>query len=230
MKVYFWALALVFGLAAAAQAEADRVITTTGTGVVDAVPDMATIDVGVTHEAETAGEALQRTSDAMQAILTRLGDAGVEPRDMQTQGLTLQPVWSRSGPGSEAPPRITGFMARNGLLVRVRDLEALGGILDMAVSDGANTFNGLQFSLQEPEPALAQARAAAVRAAVTKAEQFSAAAGVALGPVQSITESGGAPRPVMMEMASTRMAADVPVAPGEVSLSAQVVMVFAIVD
>lgn len=228
-KIMGTALALVC-VASAAWAEAERVITTSGRGTIEAVPDMATINLGVTHQARQAGDALARTSDAVREVIAELEAAGIAPRDMQTQGLSLQPVWSRQTATSEAPPQITGFVARNALVVRVRDLDGLGSILDTVVQDGANTFNGLEFSMQDPEPAMAQARAEAVEEAMAKAQQLAEAAGVTLGPVQSISESGGVPRPVMMEMASARMSADVPVAAGEVSLSAQVSMVFEILD
>ncbi len=230
MKKLLIAGFVILAAAGTAWAEVERVITTSGRGVVETAPDMASIDIGVTHQAGTAGEALTRTSNAVGAVIARLEEMGVAARDMQTQGLSLQPVWSRQVQGSDAPRRITGFVARNGLMVRVRDLEKLGAILDTVVSDGANTFNGLQFSVQDPESAIQQARADAVKDAMAKAKQLADAAGVTLGPVQSISESGGAPRPVMMEMASARMAADVPIAAGEVSLSTHVSMVFEILD
>jgi uncharacterized protein YggE len=230
MKRLLAASVLVLSVMAGNAVASDRVITTTGTGVAEAVPDMARIDIGVTHQAGTAGEALSRTSEALSAVLKRLQDAGIEARDMQTQGLSLQPVWSRDVSGSDGPRRITGFVARNNLMVRIRDLSALGGILDIVVRDGANSFNGLQFSVQDPEPLMAQARAEAVEEAMRKAQQLAEAAGVTLGPVQSISEQGGVPRPVMMEMAASRMAADVPVATGEISLSTNVNMVFSIVE
>lgn len=231
MKIVLGALLVFTTFAAPMWADSDRVITTQGRGVVDMEPDMATIEIGVTQEADEAAEALSLTSAAMQAVITRLENTGIEARDMQTRGLSLNPVWSRQLSGSDAPPEVSGFVARNGLVVRVRDLAALGRILDTVVADGANNFNGLQFSVQDSEAAMAEARADAVRDAVAKAKQLAAAAGVSLGPVLSISEGGGnGPGPVLMEMASARMAADVPVAAGEVSLTAHVNMVFAIQD
>ncbi len=230
MKKLVFATVVFFCGTVSGWAEEDRTITTTGTGTIEAEPDMATIRVGVTREARLAGDALQMTSDAMTMVIARLQDAGVEDRDMQTQGLSLQPVWSRQSSTSDDPRRITGFVARNGLLVRVRALERLGGILDQVVQDGANTFDGLSFSLQEQETLLASARADAVRDAIEKAEQLAIAAGVTLGPVLSISESANTPRPAMMEMAAARMADAVPIAAGEVSLSVQVNMQFEISD
>lgn len=222
-------LVLVFS-AMGAVAQETRVITTSGIGTVEAPPDLATIRIGVTHEARIASEALDMTSDSMRRILARLSDQGIEARDMQTSGLSLQPVWSRSANTPNEPRKITGFVARNGLSLRVRNLGDLGAILDTVVQDGANTFEGLSFSIADTDAAMEKARAEAVKTAMRKAQQLAQAAGITLGPIQSISESGGAPRPVMMEMATARMASDVPVATGEVSLSAQVTMVFSIAE
>lgn len=228
MKKAIATAVILIGCAAPLWADTERLITVTGQGSVEALPDMANIKVGVTREAQLAGEALDATSGAVRDVIARLEEAGISPRDMQTQGLSLQPKWSRRSSDSGENPRITGFVARNSLSVRVRDLESLGGILNAVVEDGANTFDGLQFTISEPDAAIAAARADAVADAIAKAEQLAQAAGVSLGPVQSITENGAAPRPMMMEMAGARMDNDVPVARGEVSLTAQVSIVFAI--
>lgn len=221
---------LVFMLAAGCVTAQDmRVITTTGHGAIEAVPDMATIRLGVTHENAEAAVAMQATSLGMSEVLGRLAEAGIDQRDMQTDTISLHPVWSERGYNESAPAKITGFVASNSLTIRVRDLEALGGILDLAVGDGANTFNGLSFGLQDPKPATDAARADAVSDAIDRAQQLANAAGVTLGAIQSINEQGGAGRPKMMEMASARQM-DAPVAAGELTLTAQVGIVFAIAD
>ncbi|MEP2640534.1 SIMPL domain-containing protein [Roseobacter sp.] len=224
-KILKLALALTM-IAGLAVAQDTRGITTTGVGSVDSLPDMATIRLGVTHQAADAARAMAATSEGVRAVLDRLQAAGVAPRDMQTDQLALQPVWSNS---NTVPRQITGFQARNTLTVRVRDMNALGGVLDLVVQGGANTFSGLSFGLQDPKPAQDAARAAAVEDAIDRARQLADAAGVSLGPVQSISEHGGGARPQMMEM-TARSVSDIPVAAGELTVSAQVTIVFAIVE
>ena len=231
MKRIIAAFAICLATATLAGAEEARIITTTGMGSVERAPDMAMVSLGVTHQAPQAADALAATSTGVAVVLDRLAEASVAERDVQTGTISLQPLWSNRGGQEPSEPQITGYVARNSVTVRVRDLSLLGGLLDAMVRDGANTFDGLSFALQDPEPAMAEARAAAVRDAMARAAQLAEAAGVVLGPVQSITEGGAsfAPR---MEMAAARMsdAGGVPVAPGELSISAQVTMVFAIAD
>lgn len=216
---------------AAAASEADqRTITVTGQGEVAAEPDMAVIRMGVTHEAKEARAAMAATSTAVAAMLDRLAEKGIAARDMQTQRLTLSPVWSQKRTQSgQNRNEITGFSASNIVLVRVRDLDSLGEVLDEVLAEGVNEFNGLQFGVQEPEPLADAARRAAVADAMAKAQLLAEAAGVTLGPVMTMSEHGGRPQPVMMESAAMR-SADVPVAGGEVTVQASVSMVFAIAE
>ena len=211
----------------AVMAEA-MVITVTGEGRVDQAPDMATVSLGVTTEGATAAEALGANSAEIAKVLERLGSAGIAPRDVQTTGLSVNPNWRNNSSGEA--PKISGFIANNGVTVRVRALDGLGAVLDAAVQDGANQLNGVEFGLQEPRPAQDEARRRAVADARARAELLAEAAGVKLGAIRSISETMGAPMP----MPAFRMAADavagapVPVAAGEVATTANVTIVWEI--
>jgi uncharacterized protein YggE len=196
-------------------------ITVTGEGRVDVAPDMAVITLGVTREGRTAAEAMAGNSAQLAQVLANLKAAGIADRDLQTSGLSLNPNWNHNS--STGAPRIQGYVASNQLSVRVRALETLGAVLDAAVKDGANTLNGVRFAITDPAPLLDEARKRAVADARHKAELLSEAAGVSLGRVLLISESGGAggPQP-QFRMAESMVPDAVPVAEGEVSLSASV--------
>lgn len=215
---------------AAVAATPYRQISVSGQGSVEAAPDMATISIGVTHQSDVAGDAMAQTSDAVIAMLERLEGMGVLPKDVQTQNLSLNPVWSNKPSDQGNIRQITGYVASNSLSVQVRDLSRLGTIMDAVITDGANDFNGLRFSIQDADPLMAQARAAAVKDAMDKAQQLSEAAGVSLGPVLKIDEGGRVSGPMPM-MDAVRMSAEaMPIATGEVSVSATVQMIFAIAE
>ena len=207
--------------------EAPRQVSVSGTGRVDLAPDMATVMIGVTHQDKAAGAAMQQTSDAVAAMLERLAGLGIAARDVQTTALTLNPVW-RDNPAQQGQPMPWGFEASNVVTLRLRDIAALGKVLDALVSDGANRLDGVTFGLQDPEASMDEARRRAVAEAQRKAALYAAAAGVTLGQVISLSETGMAtPRPQMLEMAAMR-ADSVPVAAGEVGITASVQMVFAL--
>ena len=203
-------------------------ISVTGTGRIDAAPDMATIRVGVTEQGRDAAEAMGRVAQVTGRVFARLEAAGIAARDMQTSDLDLRPLFSDRSYDTDEPPRIIGYQASNMISITVRVLDDLGRILDQLTREGANEFNGLAFGLQDPAPLSRAARVAAVKDAMARAALLAEAAGVGLGPILSITDqSGGGPLPVMADMAYGR-AAPIPVAGGEVGVSASVSMEFAI--
>ncbi len=223
-------LTVAVGLTMATMAGAtERLITVTGEGQVAAAPDMATVSLGVTSEAKTSAEAMADNAAQMQKMLDSLTAAGIAAEDVQTNGLSLSPRWSQPAPNS-GEREISGFIARNSVMVRVRELGALGDVLGASVDQGANQLNGLSFGLSDPKEKTDAARRDAVIDARAKAMLYAEAAGVDLGDVVSISEQGSyAPRPRMMETAA--MARDsIPIAEGEVTVSATVTIVYEIAD
>ncbi|MEZ5934230.1 MAG: SIMPL domain-containing protein [Alphaproteobacteria bacterium] len=208
--------------ALADQAEPRR-ITVTGSAEAQAVPDMATLSIGVETEAETPGKALADNAERMTAVMSRLKDVGIEDRDLQTSRLGIWPVFAER----QQPQKPVGYHASNQLTVTIRAIDRLGAVLDQAVAEGANSVNGPTFGITNPDPLLAAARDAAVRDAIAKAERFAAAADVRLGKVLSLDEVGGGPV-LLRQMRAEAMAASTPIAPGETTISASVTMTFAI--
>ncbi len=226
----FATLAMV-ALPAFAEDAAPAVISVTGEGRVEAPPDMATVSLGVQTDADTAAGAMAENSARLAAVIERLKAAGIEPRDIQTSGLSLGPRYDY-GRSDGAPPTLVGYTAANMVTVRVRVLDSVGGVLDAVVADGANTLNGLGFGLADDSAPKDEARRRAVADAAAKAALYAEAAGVKLGRVHAITEAGGymPPMPMAMEAAGYAKSAAVPVAPGELAITASVGMVYEIAE
>lgn len=199
-------------------------ITVRGEGKVSAVPDMAVVTVGVRAEDESAGVAMDAVRDQMNAVFTALEEAGIAARDMQTGTIDLGPRHDRDS------GTVTGYHAGNSLELRLRDLDALGGVLDSVVAQGANDLRGLRFAIDDDASLLDEARRRAVADAMARAQLYADAAGVKLGDVEEIieTDASGGPRPMMRaEMASD---SGTPVAPGEIDITATLQMTFDIDD
>ncbi|PIL18491.1 hypothetical protein P775_18125 [Puniceibacterium antarcticum] len=220
-------LALLLAVPAFAQERPAPSISVSGEGTAYAVPDVATITLGVTAQAENAADAMAQTSETGARILARLGEMGIEPRDVQTSDLSLNPVWSNE-PQDNQQPKISGYEASNQVTIRVQQLDSLGDVLGAVLEDGANRLGGLSFGLKDSKPLLVEARRDAVTDAMERAKAYAEAAGLTLGPVLSISEGGtSTPRPeAMMSMRAADM--KVPVAEGETGITASVNMVFAI--
>ena len=220
-------LAVPFSLSAALPALAEGTITVTGEASIPATPDMATVSLGVTTEGKTAAEAMSANSEALAGVIARLKAAGIAEQDLQTTSLSLNPNWVGYDAGQT--PTISNYIAMNMLNVRVRDLAALGGVLDASIADGANTLNGITFELASPRPVLDEARKAAVADAAAKAALYATAAGVSLGKVIAISEqqNHGGPMPMFME---AKAASPVPVATGQIAMQTSVSITYQIAE
>lgn len=202
-------------------------LTVTGTGQSAAEPDMAQITVGVSTQAATASGAMTENATRQQAVIDQLKAEGIEERDIQTAGLNLSPMQDFSQDGK--PPVITGYLAQNTVSVRVRDLAKLGAVLDKLVESGANEISGISFSREDTTEAEDAARVDAISAASRRAEVMANAAGQRLGPILSISDSEipSGPQPMLMGMARAEKAST-PIQAGELSISARVTVVYAL--
>ena len=203
-------------------------ITIEGRGEVMAAPDMAQINSGVTTQGATAREALDANSAAMAELIAELKASGIEARDIQTSGFSVNPNYvyteERDANGYSLPPKIAGYQVANTVTVNVRALDTLGSILDKSVTIGANTVNGVTFSVADPSALYDEARKAAFADARAKAELYATAAGGTLDEINSISESQtfNSPQPVAMYSMRAEAAADVPVEGGELAFAINV--------
>jgi uncharacterized protein YggE len=195
------------------------------TGEVARAPDVATITAGVVTQGATASAALSENATRMAATLAALRRAGVADRDLQTATINLSPQYRY---GENVPPVLTGYQASNQVNVRFRDIKRAGTILDALVQAGANQINGPSFSVEKPDAALDEARAAAIVSARKRADLYARATGLTVRRIVAIAEDAEQverPRP-MMAMARVEKAADTAIEAGEQSLSVTVRVTF----
>lgn len=199
-----------------------------GIGTVASTPDIAVVTLGVESSAKTAQQAMAENSANTRAVIDRLKSLGIADRHLQTQALNLNPRYDhRRGNTGHNEPVLTGYQASNVITATLTDLTQTGEIIDAAIKAGSNRVNGIRFALADPTTALDQARAAAWQDAKRKAEQLAALAGRRLGSVVSISSHEQHRGPVQ-EVAMMRMADAVPIQAGEMELSIQLSVVWAL--
>jgi uncharacterized protein YggE len=200
-------------------------ITARGIGTVAATPDVVTVTLGVQNEAGSAAEALDANSRAATGVLDVLRGAGVDPADLRTSGLAVLPTYADDG------RRITGYQVTNRVTAVLRDVAGAGALIDAAAGAAGDAIrvDGLTFSVDDDSAARAAARGDAVRRAVAQAAEMADAAGVSLGPIQSITEVPATtppPQPYAADAAQAALA--VPLEPGMQDVEVVVEVVHAI--
>ena len=216
-------------LASAALAESgprvERTISVVGTAEMQVAPTSARISFGARAEHKDARDAMAEVTRRMSEILEGLAAEGVASGDLRTRRIDVSPVWSQTRQGG-GQRQVTGFVASNMVELTVRDLDRLGERLDLVLRLGANDMGGLQFEHGDAAAQEDRLRVIAVEDAIRKARQLAEASGMGLGPARHITDGGGQGYQPMMRMEMARAAADVPVAPGDLTLSHSVTVAF----
>ncbi len=222
------AMLAALALPALADAAGPPVLTVTGEGSASAAPDIAVVSLGVVSEAATAKDALAANARDMNAVVDTITGAGIEKKDVATSGLFVEPVYSDPSKDPQGQSTITGYRVSNQVTVRIRDIGKSGPLLDKVISAGANRVNGVSFEIGKSEALRDAAVKAAIVEARRRAELMAEAAGVKLGPIQSISANEGGGPPVFRAMAMKDAAPASPVLGGTQEIAASATIVYAI--
>jgi hypothetical protein len=200
-------------------------LVVTGNAQVLAVPDEATVRLGIVRQASTAQTAQDQANVVAQEILNAIGKVGVSPQQVQTSRLVLSPVYAPRSPEARDAPRIVAYSASNVVTVRLENLSLIGPVIDAGLKAGANQLEGVQFGLKNDLPSREQALRQAVNEARSKAQVMADALHVGLIEVLEVSEGGVSVAPRTELFATRMMAADAaptPVSAGQLEVHANV--------
>ncbi len=207
-------------------------IWVTGQGKVAAVPDIATLRLGVEAREASVAEAQTQAAEAMERVMDALTDHGVAEKDIQTRYFSISPVtkWNRE----TEEETVVGYRVSNLVTAKIRNIDKIGVIIDAVAEAGGDLIriDSISFSVDDPSDYYQEARKEAVADAKAKAEQLAKLAGVSLGKPIYISEGMQVPpiytRGVVYEEAVP--GAETPISPGEMEISLTVQVVYAILN
>lgn len=211
-------------------------ITVSGSGEVTLAPDTASVSIVIRTDDAEAAAAQTANAELTEAVLASLRANGVQDADVRTEGVNLNEVYDYE----KSPAELVGYTMRSTLQVTVRDIEAVGAVITDAIAAGATSTHGLSFTVSDSSGAYQDALRAAVADAAGKAEAMADAMGLELNPIPlSVSEASHSYRPYAyddmavaesaeMEPAANSSAISIPVSTGELSVTAQVSIVYTI--
>jgi uncharacterized protein YggE len=165
-------------------------ITVVGQGEAFGEPDQANVQVGVEIFAETVEEAMNENQAILDKVMAALEEQGIAPEDIQTSNYNL---WAEQNYGDNGFEGISGYRVSNQVNVTVRDINVLSDVLAAVTGAGANSINGVYFSVADPAALEAEARAAAMEDAKARAGELAGLAGLELGDAKVVSEVIGEP-------------------------------------
>lgn len=177
-----------------------NIISVSGEGEVFAVPDIAEVSFSARVEAKTMAEAQREVTSRMNTAIDFIKTSGVADKDVKTTGYSAYPKYEPAlgGPCSTqyCPPRkqvLSGYEVVHTVLVKVRDTEKVGAILDGIGKLKVTDISGPNFSIDDDTILTAEARKKAIDDAKTKADVLAKDLGVKLVRIVSFSESGNYP-------------------------------------
>ena len=206
-------------------------IWVSGQGQVTAIPDLATLWLGVEAQANTVAEAQAQAAEAMDNVMTALTDNGVDEDDIQTRHFSINQItrWD------DDEIIVIGYRVTNMVTVKIRDIDNVGSVIDAVADVGEDLIriNNIAFSVDDPSEYYEEAREEAMADAKAKAEQLADMAGIELGKPTYISEGNIYPPVVYRDAGMEAVPGEdytTPISPGEIELTLTVQVAYAIED
>lgn len=217
---------MVIGMQAGAQSVRDmRSIQILGSATAYVEPDMATLSFAVELQADSAQKAQAALSSKASAVVTALQNAGIDKKHIQTDRYRISPVYSTK---QDKQNTIIGYQAQTTLTVVIEKIELIPGLIDTAISAGANGLQSLDFSKKDMSSAVLALIGEACLDAKQKAESAAQVLGVRVGLPNSVSVRDSIPQGrvyegvMMMKVAVPKAS----VAPGELEIQVEVSVIF----
>jgi uncharacterized protein YggE len=214
----------------------ENVIRVKGEGQVQVSPDRFVAGLGVIAEGPTMAAAIAANDAHAKNLLAWFTEAGLTAAEIQTVDFSLRPTYAHKDAEEKEKP--TGYRAAKTFAVSLADLARLENVLHKSYDRGANRIYSIHFHTTHLKEHRDRARELAIELAREKATKLAAAAGRTLGPVLSITETGGSvyepgeqtPERQMSEYEPSlvRLAEGSTLSPGTLSITAELVVDFAL--
>jgi len=160
-------------------------VTVAGEATSRVEPDTATLTISVVTQSGQALTAQQENARKSKAVADAV-KAKAATAEIKTSDYTLQPQYDYR---DNKLPKIIGYNARNSVIVTMNDLQGVGAVIDAASQAGANSIDGISFTLKQTSPARGQALADATQQAMNKATSIAQALG---GHVSRVVEENEA--------------------------------------
>lgn len=208
----------------------EKTVRVAGTGTVTGTPDVVVLSIGVSVERDSVKQARTEAAEAMTGVIESLKGNGLLDEDIQTQYFSIYQRYDYI----KGKREFRGYNVTNTVSAKIRDLEAVGNVIDDAAEAGGDLvqINSIQFSIDDTTKLKMQARVAAMQAAQAKAQTLATEGGVTLGKPISISESGDSyvPRHVNLEFAFADDAAgaETPIQSGQLQITVTVSVIYEI--
>lgn len=165
-------------------------VVVSGIGVASAEPEVAEVTFGVDLQGKDPDALVSEAAEKMNAAMDAAKAFGILEDKTQTVSYNL---WVETVHDRETG-RPTGeivYHLDHSVRVTTDRINAVGELLAEVVKAGANVILNVNFTVEDPDELVSQARDAALADAKARAEQIAGQLGIELGRPVFVTETGG---------------------------------------
>lgn len=204
-------------------------LVATGTATVSAEPEIVQITFGVDLRGNDPAAVVNEAAQKINRAIAAARGVGVDEKDLQT---TSYNVWVETvyDPQTGQPTGQVVYHASHFVMATLRDLSKTGNLLAAVVEAGANSISGVNFTVENPDALVKEARQKALENARAQAEQMAQVLGISLGKPVLVSEGGWYPvAPVARAEGMGGGGVEAPsVSPGAFSVTVSVQVVYEI--
>ena len=213
-------------------------ISVNGEAEIRVVPDEVIVSLGVETFDKVLKTAKTANDERIKRAIAIARDAGVPADHIQTDYLGVEPRYQRGDIALD----LTGYVVRRTVIIRLRDLKKFEDLITNVLEAGVTHVHGVEFRTTELRAHRDKARTLALTAAREKAGLLAREAGVKLGRITSIGEASfgyassygswwgsrynSGSQNVMQSFGGATLSNDAALAPGQISIRAQVSVSF----
>jgi uncharacterized protein YggE len=162
-------------------------ISVEGVGRAEIKPDMAKVTFSVESRAKTLDLTQNNNSEKMNALIEKVKSLNIDEKDIQTSNYNAYEE-KKYDPETGTYGNTIGWVVSQSIDLTIRDLEKISSILETIGQNGATNISGPNFSIENDQTALDEARLAALDDAKSRAQTIAEQLGVKLRSPISYTE------------------------------------------
>ena len=148
-------------------------ISVSGDAEIKVVPDRVTLFLGVGTRSKNLAAASSENDALVRKVIAATQKLQVEASDIQTDFIHVDLAYVE-----HAPTEVDYYSVTKEIQIVVKDVSRFESLLQAVLGAGANHIYGIEFATSELRKYRDQARALAVKAAIEKANDLAAAAGL----------------------------------------------------
>jgi uncharacterized protein len=198
-----------------------KCLKVSGEGKISVSPDQALVTLGAITEKISLQQAQEENSRIIANVITGLEQLGIVKENIQTIIYRIDTVYDYR----DGEQIFRGYKVNHQLQVKIDQINLTGQVVDLAVSQGANSISNIEFTVAEPEIYYHQALKLALHNAYLKALALTGQLPVNLNPVPyKIEEYTSLPSPpVPYATAMLAKFEATPIQPGEITISSTII-------